>query len=104
MSDSPSHIAGKRIVLPSIYLGSPRFMTEIYHDAMGICKTYGFPYVFITFRSNSKWPEISHFVQSINLRLEDRPDILSRVFKINLDILIKELKNENRFGRVIACK
>ena len=52
-------------------------MTEIYHDVMGICKTYGFPDVFITFTCNSKWPEISRFAQSKNLRPEDRPDILS---------------------------
>jgi helitron helicase-like protein len=104
ISDGPSNITGRRIILPSTYPGSPRFMTEIYHDAMGICKTYGYTDVFITFTCNSKWPENTRFVNSRGLRPEDRPDILSRVFKMKLDNMVKDLKKENWFGRVIACK
>lgn len=77
-------------------------MTEIYHDAMGICKTYGFPDVFITFTCNSKWKEITRFVQSRGLRPDDRPDILARVFKMKLDSLVRDLKKENIFRRVNA--
>ena len=76
-------------------------MTEVYHDAMGICKTYGFPDVFITFTRNPKWPEIVRFLQSKDLRQEDRLDIMSRVFRIKLDLLVKDLKKENIFGRAI---
>ena len=58
ISDGLTNVAGRRIILPSTYPGSPRFMTEIYHDAMGICKTFRFPDVFITFTCNSQWPKI----------------------------------------------
>ena len=103
ISESHSNLAGRRIILPSTFPGSPRYMTEIYHDAMGICKTYGFPDVFITFTCNPKWPEIKRFVHSRGIRSEDRPDILSPVFRLKLDSLISDLKKENIFGRVNAC-
>ena len=74
-------------------------MIEIYHDAMGICKTYGYPDAFITFTCNSKWQEITRFVQDRGLRSEDRPYILSWVFKMKLDCLIKDLKKENWFKK-----
>jgi hypothetical protein len=77
---------GKRIVLPSTFTGSPRYMIENYQDAMAICRWAGYPDLFITFTCNAKWPEIESFL-SMNpgQKPEDRPDILGRVFKIKLD-------------------
>ncbi|XP_024976242.1 uncharacterized protein LOC112514142 [Cynara cardunculus var. scolymus] len=46
---------------------------------------------------NPKWPEIRRFVKDTGLNPEDRSDILCRLFKIKLDALIKELK-ENEFS------
>lgn len=43
---------GKSIILPSTYIGDPRYMLEHYHDAMVICKFYGHPNLFITFTCN----------------------------------------------------
>ena len=103
VSDRSLNIASRRIILPSIFFGSPQFMTKIYHDAMGICKIYGFPNVFITFTCNSKWKEITRFVKSRGLRPVDRQDILEWVFKMKLDSLVRDLKKENIFGRVITC-
>ncbi|XP_061373673.1 uncharacterized protein LOC133316000, partial [Gastrolobium bilobum] len=40
--------------------------------------------------------------RAIQLNLEDRPDILCRVFKFKLDQLLHDLKKENILGRVIA--
>ena len=93
---------GRRVVLPSTFHGGDRFMTELYHDAMGICKTYGYPDLFITFTCNSKWPEISRFVKKRNLRPEDRPDILCRVFKLKLDQLLKDITKGSLFGKANA--
>ncbi|GKB97275.1 hypothetical protein Tco_0983412, partial [Tanacetum coccineum] len=53
---------GKRIVLPRIYTGSPRYMMRNYQDAVALCRTYGNPDLFITFTSNPKWPEISEML------------------------------------------
>ncbi|KAK7312898.1 hypothetical protein VNO77_37136 [Canavalia gladiata] len=36
------------------------------------------------------------------LRLEDRPNLLCRVFKIKLDHLIMEIKDDNVFGKVVS--
>lgn len=93
---------GKRLVLPSTFVGGPRYMVQNFQDTMAICKTLKYPELFITFTCNPKWPEITRFVQERGLRPEDRPDIVCRVFKMKLDQLIKDLKTENIFGKAIA--
>ncbi|XP_019183747.1 PREDICTED: uncharacterized protein LOC109178665 [Ipomoea nil] len=93
---------GKRIILPSSFTGGARYMIQNYQDAMAICKFIGYPNLFITFTCNPKWPEIQRFLEKRNLKAEDRPDIVCRVFKMKLDCLIKEIKNGKLFGRVKA--
>ncbi|XP_019184379.1 PREDICTED: uncharacterized protein LOC109179329 [Ipomoea nil] len=93
---------GKRIILPSSFTGGARYMIQNYQDAMAICRFIGYPNLFITFTCNPKWPEIQRFVEKRNLKAEDRPDIVCRVFKLKLDCLIKEIKNGKLFGRVKA--
>ncbi|KAF7809101.1 uncharacterized protein G2W53_035844 [Senna tora] len=95
-----SHI-GKRIVLPSSFTGGTRYTTQNFLDAMTICMWAGCPDLFITFTCNPNWPEVIRAVQRNHLRPEDRPDIISRVFKIKLGHLMNDLKN-GFFGRVIA--
>ena len=100
---TPSSI-GKRVVLPSSFTRSPRYMIQNYQDAMSICRWAGYPDLFITFTCNPKWPEIEGFLSLILAqRLEDRPDIIARVFKIKLDQLLCDLKHGKHFGKVIAC-
>ncbi|XP_019183823.1 PREDICTED: uncharacterized protein LOC109178738 [Ipomoea nil] len=93
---------GKRIILPSSFTGGARYMIQNYQDAMAICRFLGYPNLFITFTCNPKWPEIERFLEKRNLKAEDRPDIVCRVFKMKLDCLIKEIKNGKLFGRVKA--
>lgn len=97
--EDPADKVGKRIVLPSSFVGGPRYMLQYFQDTMAICKTMGYPELFITFTCNPKWPEITRFCEEKGLRPEDRPDILCRVFKLKLDQLIKDLKTENIFGK-----
>uniref|UniRef100_A0A1S3ZD48 Helitron helicase-like domain-containing protein n=1 Tax=Nicotiana tabacum TaxID=4097 RepID=A0A1S3ZD48_TOBAC len=92
----------KRIILPSSFTGGARYMIQNYQDAMAICKWAGYPDLFITFTFNPKWPEIRRFVESRDLNPEDRPDILARVFKIKLDRLIKDLRDNQIFRKVKA--
>ncbi|GKC23357.1 hypothetical protein Tco_1025507, partial [Tanacetum coccineum] len=47
-------------------------------------------------------PEINRFMAERNLKSEDRPEVVSRVFKMKLDTLIKDLKKNKLFGRVEA--
>jgi hypothetical protein len=44
---------GQQIVLPSSFLGSPRFVMQAYQDAMAIVWNKGIPDVFFTFTCNS---------------------------------------------------
>jgi hypothetical protein len=93
---------GKRIVLPASFVGGARYMIQNYQDAMSICSWAGYPDLFITFTCNHKWPEVVDFLKAYRLKPEDRPDLVSRLFKIKLDQLIRDIKNGGIFGRVKA--
>jgi hypothetical protein len=95
---------GKRVVLPSTFVGSRRYLDQLYFDGMAISSKLGFPDLFITFTCNPNWPEIQREVSKDNLQAHDRPDIVSRVFKIKLQNLMKDLTRKHLLGRVIACK
>ena len=103
--DTNAEAIGKRIILPSSHTGSPRYMIQNYQDAMAICRHYGNPDIFLTFTCNPKWPEIKRSLNIIaGQRSEDRPDIISRIFKIKLNHLLATIKSGNIFGTIIAGK
>ncbi|XP_023906976.1 uncharacterized protein LOC112018681 [Quercus suber] len=91
--DTTPASAGKRFVLPSSFTGSPRYMIENYQDAMAIYRWAGYPNLFITCTCNAKWAEIELFLsRKPGQKIEDRPDVVARVFKI-LDKLLNNLKH-----------
>ncbi|CAH9118153.1 unnamed protein product, partial [Cuscuta epithymum] len=98
--ENDSRTQGKRIVLPPTFTGGARYMIQNYQDAMAICRWAGYPDLFITFTCNPRWPEIDRFLNPKNLKSEDRPDVISRVFKIKLNGLIKDLRMNKAFGNV----
>ena len=49
---------GRRIVLPSSFLGSDRFMQQLFQDLMAIIRYFGKPTLFITCTANPSWKEI----------------------------------------------
>ncbi len=49
---------GQRIVLPTSFCGSLRFMMQSYQDAMAIVRSKKIPDVFPTFIYNANWQEI----------------------------------------------
>ena len=70
---------------------------------MEICRWAGNPDLFITFTANPKCLEIQSFLDEIpGQNPQDRPDIETRVFKIKLDQLMKDIVQGQQFGRVIA--
>ncbi|KAI3741126.1 hypothetical protein L1987_58793 [Smallanthus sonchifolius] len=93
---------GQRVILPSSFTGGARYMMQNYLDAMSLCKWFGYPDFFITVTCNPKWPEIKRFLKDTTVNPEDRPDILCRLFKIKLDALIKDLKENSLLGKVQA--
>ncbi|GJZ73835.1 uncharacterized protein Tco_0637981 [Tanacetum coccineum] len=54
------------------------------------------------YRHHSQWPEITRFLRRKGVKSEDRPDITTRVFKMKLDQLIRDIKEKRIFGRVRA--
>ncbi|CAF2193659.1 unnamed protein product, partial [Brassica napus] len=96
-------IEGNRIIIPSSFTGGPRYMHQMYLDAMTICKYYGFPDLFITFTCNPKWPELTRYFQKYNLRAEDRPDLCCRLFKVKLDTLMDDLTKKHLLGRTVSA-
>ena len=98
----PTSNVGKWYVLPSSFIGSPRYMIQNFQDVMAICKVIGYPELFITFTCNPKWLEVVCFIESRGLRPEDRPDIMSCIFKMKLDELMRDLKTKNVFGKSIG--
>ncbi|XP_020243540.1 uncharacterized protein LOC109821791 [Asparagus officinalis] len=92
---------GKRIVLPSSFIGGPRDMRRRYLDAMSLVQRFGKPDLFITMTCNPEWEEIIeqlHPGQSHN----DRPDLTSRIFRAKLQDLKDQLFKKEIFGKVVA--
>jgi hypothetical protein len=74
--DTDTTTLGKRIVLPSSFTGGPRFMVQLYRDAMAICRSFGLPSYFITFTCNPNWPEIQAKLLP-RQTATDRPDLVT---------------------------
>ncbi|XP_037049075.1 uncharacterized protein LOC119083457, partial [Bradysia coprophila] len=93
--------AGRPIILPSSFQGSPRNMRERLQDAMSIFGKFGPPDLFITFTANPNWREVVE-----NLRtgetVADRSDLVDTVFKIKLDELVRDIKTNGIFGKSVA--
>ncbi|XP_035835770.1 uncharacterized protein LOC110888207 [Helianthus annuus] len=94
--------AGKSVMLPSSFTGGARYMMQNYLDAMSLCKCFGYPDFFITITCNPKWSEVTRFLRDTTLKPEDRPDIMSRLFKLKLDAICKDLKERHLLGKAAA--
>ncbi|XP_058726064.1 uncharacterized protein LOC131597379 [Vicia villosa] len=102
-SQIPGSSIGKRVVLPSSFVGGRRFMDQLYYDGTAICSKIGFPDLFITFTCNPNWPEIHRVLGPLHLKPQDRPDVVSRIFKIKFDQLLADLTKNGVLGKVLAC-
>ena len=95
---------GTEFVLPASFTGGPRYMKNNYLDAMTICKHFGFPDLFITFTCNPKWPELTRFLKTRNLKPEDRPEVICRIFKMKLESLMDDLTKKHILGKTVSCE
>ncbi|KAL8616708.1 hypothetical protein ACOMHN_031690 [Nucella lapillus] len=90
-NDGDPNIIGQRIVLPSTFVGGPRYMHEKQNNVMAYIRKFGCADLFITMTCNPKWTDITENLlpgQAAN----DRPDITSRVFKLKLRKLMDMIK------------
>ena len=72
-----------------------------YQDAMAVVGVNRKPDLFITFTCNPKHPDILDNLLP-EQQPKDRPDIVARVFKGQVQQLIHELKDKEIFGRPVA--
>ena len=89
-----------RKVLTSTYIGSPRWYNAQFQDGMAICREYHKPDLFVTMTTNPHWSEITS--QLNGAKVQDRPDLVSRVFKMKKDRLIADIRSGEIFGVVPA--
>lgn len=87
---------GKPFNLPSTFQGSPRNKMQNYQDAMSIVRNYGKPDLFITMACNPKWEEITQHLNGQSV--ENRPDLVSRVFQLKLTELMDDINKKHVFG------
>lgn len=76
-------------------------MLQNYQDAMSIVSQFGKPDIFLTFTANPKWEEITNNIQPYE-SVENRPDLVSRVFYLKLKQLLEDLHQGEVLGVVHA--
>ncbi|CAN6548323.1 unnamed protein product [Malus baccata var. baccata] len=92
---------GRRIILPSSFVGSPRDMYQRYQDAMTLVQRFGKPDLFITMTCNPSWEEIKSELLA-GQTPQDRPDLLTRVFCAKLEQLKEDIIENGVLGSVVA--
>ncbi|KAI7935625.1 hypothetical protein MJO28_016496 [Puccinia striiformis f. sp. tritici] len=92
---------GRRVILPSTFIGSPRAMGQLYQDSMAICRVHGPPSLFITMTANPTWPEIIGIIGPFEATY-DHPTLVTRIFYLKVKALLVELVECGRLGKVIA--
>jgi hypothetical protein len=100
-ADTNLEETGKLLILPSSFNGGPRYMLNLFQDSMAIVKEFGKPDLFITITCNPNWPEIKSHLGA-NQKVQDIPDIVSRVFKLKLKHMMKMLLQQHVLGKVKA--
>jgi len=76
-------------------------MVQNYQDAMAICKWARCLDAFVIFTCNPQWLEIKKALL-FGQQPQDRPDLVTRVFKIKLKELINDIHKKHIFERTIA--
>ncbi len=74
-------------------------MKKRYLNAMSLVQRYGKPDIFLTITCNAKWIEIKKELAEREL-VQDRPDLVSRIFRAKFVDLTKLIKGKNFFGVV----
>ncbi|XP_061993530.1 uncharacterized protein LOC133711415 [Rosa rugosa] len=92
---------GRRTILPSSFIGSPRDMHQRYQDAMALVQKYGKPDIFLTMTCNPNWEEIKAELLPGQVA-QDRPDLCTRIFRAKLEELKEDVIKKGVLGTVVA--
>ena len=96
--DKDTSEIGQLTILPSSFTGGMRYMHERTQDAMTYVRCHGRPDLFITFTCNPKWPEIDTQLMP-GQKSQDRHDLLARVFRRKVVILMDLIVKGSIFGK-----
>jgi hypothetical protein len=91
---------GRRIILPSSFIGGPRDMQKTYMESLALVQRFGKLDLFVTITCNPCWPKIKKELEP--QEAQNRPDLIARVFRAKLEELKNELFNKKIFGEVAA--
>ncbi len=122
---------GLNVVLPATFPGSPRYQKNCFQDCMAVTRTFKRPALFITMTcicfvllflisfyfvivavhfllffffaliGNKNWKEITDCLLP-GQTAADRPEIISRVFRIKLKALLSDIVDKGIFGEVVG--
>jgi hypothetical protein len=93
--------AGERTVLCKSFIGGPHDRRKRYMDAMALVRKYGKPGIFLTMTCNPNWDEITQNLYP-GQSVQDRPDLVVRMFRAKLEELKNLLFKKHILGKVKA--
>lgn len=88
---------GKRMILPSSFIGGRRDMRRRYLNALSLVQNYGRPDLFITMTCNPNWNEIKEQLIGVE-NAQNRADVLTRIFRAKNEKLKELLIGKSLFG------
>ncbi|XP_004252145.2 uncharacterized protein [Solanum lycopersicum] len=92
---------GKQTFQPNSFTGGPRDMRQRYMDAIALVQNFGKPDLFITMTCNPSWPKLKEHLSSSD-EVQNRPDLISRIFRAKVEELKTDILERNIFGKVVA--
>jgi len=98
---SNSSSLGRPVILPSSFVGSPRYYQQLYLDALTLPHRYHKPDLFITMTCNPCWSEITAAIP-VGSHWRHHPDIVARVFMMKFYAMLQEITVSEIFGPVLA--
>lgn len=78
---------GRKIILPSSFVGGDRWIMQLYQNSMAIIQHLGRTSLFVTFTTNPKWEEIEKELYP-GQKAMDRSDLIARVFHLKKQELL----------------
>ncbi|KAI5390770.1 hypothetical protein KIW84_075891 [Lathyrus oleraceus] len=90
---------GKRTILPSPFIDGRRDMIRRYEDGMAIVLNGGKPNIFLTMTCNPSWSVITSELLPFQTP-QDRPDLLTRIFRSKFEKLKDDVINKGVLGKV----
>lgn len=92
---------GQRIILPSSYIGSPRYMHNLIQDGLALVRRFGKPTLFTTMTCDPGWEEIQSCLFP-GQEPYDRPDIVARVFCLKHSLFMDWMMKKAIMGEELA--